>query len=332
MAIIVTGGCGFIGSRLIRALIKENENVINIDKLTYAADIKNTKEFSDNKNYIFVKGDIIDDGFIKKTIKKYEPKAIIHLAAESHVDRSINNPKNFITTNIIGTFNLLEASKEYLDDKKSLLKKFKFIHISTDEVYGSLDKNSKSFTEESLYSPNSPYSASKAASDHLVRSYYKTFRLPTIITNCSNNYGPNQYPEKLIPLTVKNLILKKQIPIYGNGLQIRDWLHVDDHCRAIIKILYEGKPGKKFNIGSSNELTNIYLVNKICSIFDEIKNNPTNHSNKLITYVDDRLGHDTRYSIDSSKIEKELSWRALVDFDNGLRSTIEHYIKKFETI
>lgn len=214
MAIIVTGGCGFIGSRLIRALIKENENVINIDKLTYAADIKNTKEFSDNKNYIFVKGDIIDDGFIKKTIKKYEPKAIIHLAAESHVDRSINNPKNFITTNIIGTFNLLEASKEYLDDKKSLLKKFKFIHISTDEVYGSLDKNSKSFTEESLYSPNSPYSASKAASDHLVRSYYKTFRLPTIITNCSNNYGPNQYPEKLIPLTVKNLILKKQIPIY----------------------------------------------------------------------------------------------------------------------
>lgn len=332
MAIIVTGGCGFIGSRLIRALIKENENVINIDKLTYAADIKNTKEFSDNKNYIFVKGDIIDDGFIKKTIKKYEPKAIIHLAAESHVDRSINNPKNFITTNIIGTFNLLEASKEYLDDKKSLLKKFKFIHISTDEVYGSLDKNSKSFTEESLYSPNSPYSASKAASDHLVRSYYKTFRLPTIITNCSNNYGPNQYPEKLIPLTVKNLILKKQIPIYGNGLQIRDWLHVDDHCRAIIKILYEGKPGKKFNIGSSNELTNIYLVNKICSIFDEIKNNPTNHSNKLITYVNDRLGHDTRYSIDSSKIEKELSWRALVDFDNGLRSTIEHYIKKFETI
>lgn len=332
MAIIVTGGCGFIGSRLIRALIKENENVINIDKLTYAADIKNTKEFSDNKNYIFVKGDIIDDGFIKKTIKKYEPKAIIHLAAESHVDRSINNPKNFITTNIIGTFNLLEASKEYLDDKKSLLKKFKFIHISTDEVYGSLDKNSKSFTEESLYSPNSPYSASKAASDHLVRSYYKTFRLPTIITNCSNNYGPNQYPEKLIPLTVKNLILKKQIPIYGNGLQIRDWLHVDDHCRAIIKILHEGKPGKKFNIGSSNELTNIYLVNKICSIFDEIKNNPTNHSNKLITYVDDRLGHDTRYSIDSSKIEKELSWRALVDFDNGLRSTIEHYIKKFETI
>jgi dTDP-glucose 4,6-dehydratase len=332
MAIIVTGGCGFIGSTLIKNLIEENEKVINVDKLTYAADKKNLEKLSNNKKYTFVKGDINDIEFIRKIFRKHKPKAIIHLAAESHVDKSISNPTEFINTNVLGTFNLLEASKEYMDDEISLFSQFKFIHISTDEVYGSLDKDSKSFTEESLYLPNSPYSASKAASDHLVRSYYKTYKLPTIITNCSNNYGPNQYPEKLIPLTIKNLILKKQIPIYGNGLQIRDWLHVDDHSKAIIKILYKGEPGKKYNIGGSNELSNIYLVKKICSIFDQIKKNPLNHSNKLITYVDDRLGHDARYSIDSSKIERELSWRAAVDFNDGLRSTIEHYIDKFENI
>jgi dTDP-glucose 4,6-dehydratase len=327
--IIVTGGSGFIGSNFIKGWLSENdESVLNIDKLSYAASRNNLKDIVSDPRYFFSKGDICNKDFLKHQIKKYNPRAIIHFAAESHVDRSISSPKIFLDTNIIGTFNLLEVAKDYIEytDAKDT-KDFRFIHISTDEVYGSLHENEKPFTENNQFKPNSPYSASKASSDHLVRAYFKTYSLPCIITNCSNNYGPYQFPEKLIPLVINNCLNLKPIPVYGNGLQIRDWLHVEDHCKAIKLVLKKGKIGQTYNIGGKNEKLNIDVINTICEILDKIRPNKSVSSYKsLISHVEDRPGHDIRYAINSSKISNDLEWNPTYDFDAGIFSTIEWYL------
>lgn len=332
MAILVTGGAGFIGSNFIINWINEfNEQIINIDKLTYSGNLSNLKSIEDNKNYVFVHGDICNASVINKILNKYKPRAIINFAAETHVDRSINQPDEFINVNILGTFNLLKICLNYWQDLNSNLKaNFRFLQISTDEVYGSLKKDENSFQESSKYKPNSPYSASKASGDHLVRAYSKTYGLPVLITNCSNNYGPFQFPEKLIPLMIKNALNHKYLPIYGDGLQIRDWLYVSDHCRAITKVLNEGKIGEVYNIGGKNEKTNLEVVNIICEILDEInpffENGRKSSYKKLISKVNDRPGHDRRYSINSQKIEKELNWYPKETFETGIRKTINWYI------
>ncbi len=332
MTVLVTGGCGFIGSNLVKVLLKNQENVINVDKITYAGNIDNLDNI-DSKSYSFIKADINDKAIISDILTKNNPKAILNLAAETHVDRSIENPTDFLYTNILGTHNLLECSRDYWINKLKGDEDFKFIHISTDEVYGSLDENSDSFTEFSQYKPNSPYSASKASSDHLVRAYNKTYGLPTIITNCSNNYGPHQHPEKLIPLAILKIISRQSIPIFGNGEQIRDWIHVNDHCQALLNVLYNAKGGSRFNIGGSNEISNLNLIRKICSIYDEFHNNNNlESSNKLIKFVNDRPGHDFRYSINSSFINKKLSWKPQINFDFGLKETIDHYVSIFKDV
>lgn len=323
--IIITGGAGFIGSALARNLVNEsNAEVLVIDKLTYAGNLNSLKPISNNSRFSFLHADICDLSAIEKSFKEFRPNQIYHLAAESHVDRSITGPSNFINTNINGTFILLEAAKKYwqtLDDKT----KFRFVHVSTDEVYGSL-KEEGLFQETSAYDPSSPYSASKAASDHLVMAWYRTYDLPCIISNCSNNYGPYQFPEKLIPLNLLNAMEGKPIQIYGNGENIRDWLYVDDHVRALRLICDAGKLGETYNVGGRNEHKNIEVINTLCAILDEKfpKNAP--HS-RLIKFVTDRPGHDMRYAIDSSKIENELGWRAQETFDTGLRKTINWYIE-----
>jgi len=329
--IIVTGGSGFIGSALIRYIIQNTDHtVVNIDKLTYAGNTASLISIEDSQRYTFENIDICDAKKIRDAFDKYQPDLIIHLAAESHVDRSINSPRNFIDTNIIGTYTLLEISRMYwksLDAKKR--KFFRFHHVSTDEVYGDLGRTDDLFDEESRYEPSSPYSASKASSDHLVRAWGRTFGLPFVITNCSNNYGPYQYPEKLIPIVILNALEGKKIPVYGNGNQIRDWIFVKDHVNALLQVALVGKIGETYNIGGDCQIRNIEIVKKICSILDEVK--PSKFKgvakyHELIHHVQDRAGHDIRYAIDSSKIQKELNYKPKYSFDKGLRKTVLWYL------
>ena len=336
--IFVTGGAGFIGSALIRFLINETNNiVVNIDKLTYAGNLDSLEAIENNTRYYFENLDIVDQKSIYALFTKYQPDYVMHLAAESHVDRSIDGPSDFIHTNIVGTFSLLEASREYFinidSEKKS---KFKFHHISTDEVYGDLEPTGF-FTEESSYKPSSPYSASKASSDHLVRSWYRTYGLPVVITNCSNNYGPYHFPEKLIPMMILNALEGKSLNIYGDGTQIRDWLYVEDHAIALYTVLAKGKIGETYNIGGFNEKKNIEVVNTICNLLENLV--PDNQFSlkgggqgfkNLIKYVDDRPGHDQRYAIDATKIQRELGWNPKETFETGIQKTIEWYLNNEE--
>ena len=322
----ITGGAGFIGSALVRHLVKSGQKVLNCDKLTYSGDLSTLKEICNKSNYKFLKADIIDKKKIRKALNSFKPDIIINLAAETHVDRSIDDPNVFIKTNIIGTFNFLtECNKYFLRLPKK--NNFKFIQISTDEVYGSLGKKG-SFEETSPYRPNSPYSASKASADHLVRAWYKTYNFPAIITNCSNNYGPYQFPEKLIPLIILNAIQEKNLSVYGKGLQVRDWLFVDDHAEALKCIANKGIPGENYNIGGFNEQKNIDVVKKICLILQKLQP-PKKIKNyrDLIKYVEDRPGHDFRYAINNKKIKKKLLWTPKLDFNSGLEKTIEWYLQ-----
>jgi dTDP-glucose 4,6-dehydratase len=325
--IIVTGGAGFIGSALVKKLVYSNVNVLNIDKLTYAGNLSTLDEIKNYTTYKFIRKDICDND-IYDIISDFKPDAILHLAAESHVDNSINSPEIFIKTNIFGTFNLLEAARKYYNSltDNNIKEKFRFLLVSTDEVYGSLGKTGM-FTEETKYDPRSPYSASKASADHLTMAWFHTFGLPILKTNCSNNYGYYQYPEKLIPKVIINAINEKPLPIYGKGDNIRDWLYVDDHCDAIIEVLNNGKIGETYNVGGRNEKTNLEVVTTICKILDEEvpRLNGLSYSN-LITFVDDRLGHDKRYAIDPTKIENDINWHQKESFDNGIRKTIKWYI------
>jgi dTDP-glucose 4,6-dehydratase len=326
--ILITGGAGFIGSHVVRLFVKNypDYKIINLDKLTYAGNLENLKDIENALNYEFVKGDIVNDSFIFELFNKYNFDGVIHLAAESHVDRSIANPNEFIQTNIVGTVNLLNAARSiWKDDYTNKL----FYHISTDEVYGSLGDEGL-FVEETSYDPRSPYSASKASSDHLVRAYFHTFGLPIVITNCSNNYGPNQFPEKLIPLAINNIKNKKPIPIYGKGENVRDWLFVEDHANAIDLVFHKGNIGETYNIGGNNEWQNIQLIRVMCKILDKKLNRAEGDSEKLISFVKDRAGHDLRYAIDSSKIQKELGWKPSLQFEEGIEKTIDWYLENLE--
>ena len=329
--IIVTGGAGFIGSALVRFIINETEfKVVNVDKLTYSGNLDSLDSINQNKRYSFEQLDICNSSGLEKIFSKYKPELVIHLAAESHVDRSIDSPKSFIESNIVGTYTLLEQSRKYWQSLIGQKKEdFRFLHVSTDEVYGDLESSSDFFTEETRYNPSSPYSASKASSDHLVRAWCRTYGLPVLITNCSNNYGPFQFPEKLIPHMIFNALEFNSLPVYGNGKQIRDWLYVDDHVRALLTVASKGEVGETYNIGGNNEIQNIDVVHKICNILDEfmpIKNNNIDSYSELITYVKDRPGHDVRYAIDASKIFNNLGWEPLENFESGIRKTIEWYL------
>lgn len=324
--IIVTGGAGFIGSNLVRYLIENtNYEVFNVDKLTYAGNLLSLKDIENNERYSFKQLDICNFQNVTQVINDFQPDSIMHLAAESHVDRSIDNPSDFINTNILGTYNLLQNTylyyKNLSEEKKN---EFRFLHISTDEVFGSLD-NKGFFTEKTPYDPRSPYSASKAASDHLVRAWFHTFGLPILITNCSNNYGPYQFPEKLIPVVILNAIYQKPIPVYGNGENIRDWLFVEDHVAALMKVLENGRAGETYNIGGKNEKKNLELVNTICEILDALKPFETSYKN-LIEFVKDRPGHDLRYAIDPDKIKNELNFEPEFTFETGIRKTVQWYL------
>ena len=326
-SILVTGGAGFIGSHVIRRLVSNysNTKIVNLDLLTYAGNLDNLDDISDSPNYVFIQGDINNFDFLQDLFKTYDFDSIVHLAAESHVDNSIKDPFSFSKTNIQGTLNLLESARKNWGNNA---KKQRFYHISTDEVYGALGYKGK-FKETTAYDPRSPYSASKASSDHLVRAYYHTYGLPVLISNCSNNYGPSQHIEKLIPLMIKNIINNKPLPIYGKGENIRDWLYVEDHVEAIDLILHSGEMGSTYNIGGNNEYKNIDIVYKLIEFTDHFLGRPERTSEKLVSFVTDRLGHDFRYAIDSTKIKNELGWTAKTPFDEGLKKTIEYYIKKF---
>lgn len=328
MKILVTGGAGFIGSALVRYIINNSDDsVVNVDKLTYAGNLESLQDFAENKKYFFEHVDICNKSDLKRIFNEHKPDAVMHLAAESHVDRSIDSPNEFIQTNIVGTYFMLEAAREYWlslnDEQKGL---FRFHHVSTDEVYGDLDGDDDLFTEETPYSPSSPYSASKAASDHLVRAWYRTYQLPIVITNCSNNYGPYHYPEKLIPLVILSALEGKPLPVYGSGNQVRDWLYVDDHVYALYRVVGSGKIGETYNIGGHNEKTNIDVVRAICDLLDSMV--PLAHGSyrAQIAHVADRPGHDKRYAIDASKIEKELHWVPKETFESGLRKTVSWYL------
>ncbi len=322
--ILVTGGAGFIGSHVVRRFIRNypEYHIINLDKLTYAGNLANLRDIENESNYTFVKGDITDAPFVLDLFKKHQFDAVIHLAAESHVDRSIANPMEFITTNIVGTVVLLNAARETWKDNMSGKL---FYHVSTDEVYGSLGDTGY-FTEETRYDPHSPYSASKASSDHLVRAYHDTYELPVVISNCSNNYGSFHFPEKLIPLAINNIINNKPVPVYGKGENIRDWLFVEDHANAIDTIFHKGKIGSTYNIGGHNEWKNIDLIHLLCDIMDKKLNRTAGASRKLITFVKDRAGHDLRYAIDSSKLQRELNWKPSLQFEEGLEKTVDWYL------
>jgi len=327
--ILVTGGAGFIGSNFVLDwLATMDEPVINLDKLTYAGNLDNLKTVADHKHHIFVRGDIGDVALVKRLLDEHQPRAVVNFAAESHVDRSIHGPEDFIQTNVVGTFHLLEAVRAYWSSLENQSKAvFKFLHVSTDEVYGSLEHNDPPFNEHNRYEPNSPYSASKAASDHLVRAYHHTYGLPVLTTNCSNNYGPYHFPEKLIPLVIHNALNGKPLPIYGDGQQIRDWLFVKDHCTAIRRVLADGRLGETYNVGGWNEKANIEVVNTICAILDELKPRTDGQSyTTQITYVKDRPGHDRRYAIDATKLEKELGWKPAETFETGILKTVQWYL------
>lgn len=327
MRLIVTGGAGFIGSAVVRLAVNRGYQVLNIDKLSYASNLKNLSEICKNDNYAFAKVDICDYESLKTTVINFRPQFVLHLAAESHVDRSIKGPKEFINTNILGTYNLLEIVRDYWD-LAGRPEFFRFHHVSTDEVFGSLElESNKKFSEITSYDPRSPYSASKACSDHLVRAWNATYGLPVVITNCSNNYGPYHFPEKLIPLVITNALMGKPIPVYGDGSNVRDWLHVSDHADALLKVLTSGKDGETYLIGGNSERTNLNLVREICSILDEFKPSKNGSYNKLIQFVSDRLGHDERYAIDAGKISDELGWTPKIDLCSGLRSTVKWYIE-----
>ena len=328
--ILITGGCGFIGSNFIQYILANTkyQNVINLDKLTYAGNLNNLLDIQKDERYIFIQGDICDHNCVRNIFKEYIPNVVVHFAAESHVDRSIDGPQQFIQTNIIGTSVLLQESLDYyIHLNKSFRSKFKFHHISTDEVFGSLGEGGY-FSESTAYDPSSPYSASKASSDHLVRAWHRTFGLPVTISNCSNNYGPYQFPEKLIPLMILNCLAEKPLPVYGTGENVRDWLYVQDHCDAINMILQKGTIGETYNVGGNNEIQNIQIVKDICTILDEVKPAESGKSyHQLITFVKDRPGHDFRYAIDSTKLQSELNWSPKETFETGLRKTIEWFLE-----
>ena len=333
--ILVTGGAGFIGSNFVLDWLKEsNEPVINLDALTYAGNLGNLQSIADDPRHIFVKGNICDKELVSSLLAQYKPRAIVHFAAESHVDRSIFGPNLFFQTNVMGTLNLLECAKDYYDRILSEQEKnsFRFLHVSTDEVYGSLTFDEPAFTEETPYRPNSPYSASKASSDHAVRAWFHTYGFPVLTTNCSNNYGPYQFPEKLIPLVISNALARKPLPIYGDGLNVRDWLYVGDHCSAIRCVLEKGKTGETYNVGGHNERNNITIVKTICAILDEIKPHPDGSYANLITFVKDRPGHDRRYAIDSTKLQTQLGWKPKECFESGIRKTVQWYLAHQEWV
>ncbi|ENN9982463.1 TPA: dTDP-glucose 4,6-dehydratase [Vibrio vulnificus] len=331
MKILVTGGAGFIGSSVIRHIINHTQDsVVNLDKLTYAGNLESLSDVAESSRYVFEQVDICDRAELDRVFAQHKPDAVMHLAAESHVDRSIDGPAAFIETNIIGTYNLLEAARAYwLTLEESVKAHFRFHHISTDEVYGDLEGTDDLFTETTSYAPSSPYSASKASSDHLVRAWQRTYGFPTLVTNCSNNYGPYHFPEKLIPLMILNALDGKPLPVYGDGMQIRDWLFVEDHARALYKVVTEGEIGETYNIGGHNEKANIEVVKTICDLLEELRpNKPAGVESyeSLITYVKDRPGHDVRYAIDATKIAQELNWTPEETFDSGIRKTVEWYL------
>ena len=319
--LLVTGGAGFVGSNFVLSTVKETgETIVNLDKLTYAGNLRNLEALRSDSRHVFVQGDICDRELVRSLLAKHKPRAIVHFAAESHVDRSIAGPAAFIQTNVVGTFSLLEEAK-------NSGREIRFLHVSTDEVYGSLGADDPAFTESSPYEPNSPYSASKAAADHLVRAYHHTYGLATLTTNCSNNYGPYQFPEKLIPLTITNALAGRPLPVYGDGRNVRDWLYVLDHCEALRLVLERGRPGETYNIGGGAEKQNIDLVRRICSLLDEARPRRTGQYAELITFVKDRPGHDRRYAIDGSKIARELGWRPRENFESGLAKTVRWYLE-----
>lgn len=327
--ILVTGGAGFIGSNFVLQRMREDaSSIVNLDKLTYAGNQQNLKSIADMARYQFVHGDIGDRSLVRQLLEEHQPRAIVHFAAESHVDRSIRGPDDFIRTNIDGTFALLEETRAFWtqlgEEERS---QFRFLHVSTDEVYGSLGPADPPFSETTSYAPNSPYAASKASSDHLVRAYHHTYGLPTLTTNCSNNYGPFQFPEKLIPLMILNACDGKPLPVYGDGKNVRDWLYVEDHCTAIATVLSSGRPGETYNIGGWNEKPNIEIVHTICDLVDELAPRTGNSRRELITYVKDRPGHDRRYAMNASKIERELGWRPKETFETGIRKTVCWYLE-----
>ena len=331
--ILVTGGAGFIGSNFVLDWIAaEGTPVVNLDKLTYAGNPANLASLKGDSRYVFAQGDICDRTLVASLLQKHQPQAIVHFAAESHVDRSIHGPGEFVQTNVVGTFSLLEEARAYWGTLAEPAKsRFRFLHVSTDEVYGSLGSADPAFSETTPYAPNSPYAASKAASDHLVRAYHHTYGMPVITTNCSNNYGPLQFPEKLIPLMILNALNGKPLPVYGDGKNVRDWLHVSDHCSGIRAALAKGKPGETYNIGGNSEKTNLEVVHAVCTILDELHPAGAPHA-KLITYVKDRPGHDQRYAINAEKIRRELGWEPQERFEKGLRRTVEWYLAHHEWV